>query len=337
MTKSHTPDRRELLASGLALAAAAATSVKAAPKSGFKMFDGHMHLISDDVKKYPPATGPSSPGADPPGSPPGPGQSLQVGKPHMKPNAHRALEWMDQEGVGQIAAVQRRGSYGFDNRYILDSSDAHPNRFRPVVVLDGEDPKTPAQLRDWVKSHHICGLRITGPATPHEWLDSDQALKTWAQADRLGLTMNVLYAPQRFSAECLQAILGVARKFPRVKLVVDHFGWPTLEAPPISGFAHAPDGFTSQPNIYFKYSTTNLYILQEAKVPTAVFMRDAVNRIGAHRIFWGSDVGSAGGTYGEMVQMAKDSTAQLTEAERRWVLGDTGRKVFSPAKPHAHT
>ena len=81
----------------------------------------------------------------------------------MKPNAHRALQWMDQEGIGQIAAVQRRGSYGFDNSYILDSSAAHPTRFRPVVVLDGEDPKTPAQLREWVKSHHICGLRITGP------------------------------------------------------------------------------------------------------------------------------------------------------------------------------
>lgn len=335
MTKSQSPDRREVLSAAMAVATAAATSARAADSKGFKMFDGHMHLISDDTKKYPFATGPSSPGADPPGSPPGPGQSLQVGKPLMKPNAERALAWMDEQGVGQIAAVQRRGSYGFDNSYILDSAAAHPTRFRPVVVLDGEDPKTPAQLREWVKTHHICGLRITGPAVPHEWLDSDQAMKTWSEADRLGLTMNVLYAPQRFNAECLRAILAVARKFPRVKLVVDHFGWPTLEAPPISGFAHAPEGFTSQPNIYFKYSTTNLYILEEAKIPTAVFMRDAVNRIGAHRIFWGSDVGSAGGTYAEMVQMAKDSTAQLTEAERRQVLGDTGREVFSPAVPRA--
>jgi hypothetical protein len=46
-------------------------------------------------------------------------------------------------------------------------------------------------------------------------------------------------------------------------------------------------------------------------------------------------VGSAGGTYAEMVRMAKDSTAQLTEAERRQVLGDTGRNVFSPAVPRA--
>lgn len=335
MTTSRSPHRREVLSTGLALAASAASAAEGATSKPFKMFDGHMHLISDDVKKYPLASGPSSPGADPPGSPPGPGQSLQVGKPHMKPNAHRALQWMDEQGVGQIAAVQRRGSYGFDNSYILDASAAHPSRFRPVVVLDSEDAKTPAQLRGWVKSHLICGLRITGPATPHPWLDSDQAMKTWAEADRLGLTMNVLYAPQRFNADCLQAILAVARKFPRVKLVVDHFGWPTLEAPPVSGFAHAPEGFTRQPNIYFKYSTTNLYILEEAKIPTAVFLRDAVNRIGAHRIFWGSDVGSAGGTYAEMVGMAKDSTAQLTEAERRQVLGDTGRAVFSPVMARA--
>jgi predicted TIM-barrel fold metal-dependent hydrolase len=202
-----------------------------------------------------------------------------------------------------------------------------------VVVLDGEDPMTPAQLHDWVKVHKICGLRITGPASPHPWLDSDQAYRTWAAADELGLTMNVLYAPQRFNAECLRAILGVARKFPRVTIVVDHLGWPTLEAPPASGFAHAPEGFTRQPNIVFKYSTTNLYILQEAKIPTAAFMRDVVDRVGADRVLWGSDVGSAGGTYAEMVQMAKASTAALTDAERRKVLAETGRRVFSPAVP----
>jgi predicted TIM-barrel fold metal-dependent hydrolase len=43
---------------------------------------------------------------------------------------------------------------------------------------------------------------------------------------------------------------------------------------------------------------------------------------------WGSDIGTSSGTYKDMVQRAKDSTALLTDEERRKVLHDNGLRVF---------
>jgi hypothetical protein len=44
---------------------------------------------------------------------------------------------------------------------------------------------------------------------------------------------------------------------------------------------------------------------------------------------WGSDIGTSSGTYKEMVQRAFDASATLNDAERRKVLHDTGRGVFT--------
>jgi len=330
MSQNHRPDRRETLASGLALAALAGAPAKAASSKSFKMFDGHLHLISDDLARYPMATGPSSPGADPPGTP-RPGDSISAGKVHILPTTEQGIKWMDDAGVETAAAVQRRGSYGFDNSYILDASDAHPARFHAVVVLDAEDPATPGQLASMVRSHKIAGLRITGGREKDgsfPWLDSEAALKTWAAAERLGLTMNVLYAPQRFSAEALAAILRVARKFSRTTIVIDHLGWPEVAGAPGYGFANFPPGLIRQRNVHFKFSTSNLNIVEEGKIPTQDFMRYTVRLLGAHRILWGSDVGSGGGEYAETVQRARHATATLTPAEQRQVLRETGFSVF---------
>ena len=330
MQPTQHPDRRRVLASGVALTMLNVGAARASTPDELKLFDGHLHLISTDLSRYPRVVNPAASGADPPGTPQ-PGASVEVGKAHLNPNMEQALAWMDEAGVETAAAVQHNGRYGYDNSYTLDCAHAHPDRFRAVVVLDGESPATPAQLREMAKTKNIAGLRLTGPKAPHPWLDSDQALKTWAAAQDLGLTMDILYAPQRFSAEALQAFLGVAQKFPRVRIVIDHLGWPALGGAPDYGLEHTPAGLLSQPNVFFKFSTTNLYILEEAKIPERPYLRFLVDRVGSKRILWGSDIGTSGGSYLELVQRGRAAVASLTEAEQRQVLRDTGMTVFAPA------
>lgn len=323
--------RREALASGLALAAASVVSARAENASTFKWFDGHLHLVSQDVQRYPLWPGPPPDGSLPSGSPPAPGASVQEGKPRLKPTAEEVVRWMDQQGVETLACIQRRSSYGVDNRYILDSADAHPGRFRAVVVLDAEDPATPGRLRDWVKSHKIAGIRLTGAKGPHggyPWLDSPDALRTWKTVDDHGLTMDMAYAPQFFSADALGEILRTARRFPRVPIVLDHLGWPAVSGAPGYGFADFPAGLDRQHNVLFKFTCGNLNILDEAKIPSAAVLRKAVDRFGVHRILWGSDMGSSAGSYAEMVQRAREAVATLTPAEQRHVLRETGRSAF---------
>ena len=82
--------------------------------------------------------------------------------------------------------------------------------------------------------------------------------------------------------------------------------------------------------MFFKFSSTNLYILEEAKIPERPYLRFLVDRVGARRILWGSDIGTSGGSYLELVQRGRAATGNLTDAEQRQVLRETGMTVFAP-------
>ncbi|HWA23474.1 MAG TPA: amidohydrolase family protein [Caulobacterales bacterium] len=329
MTHARNPDRREALASGLALAATAATPALAAGPR-VPLFDGHLHIVSKDAKRYPHSKTPP-PGRPPPGAPPAPGDSMEIGKTVLFPTAEEILGWMDAQGVVAAAAVQRRGTYGLDNSYVLDSADAHPDRLRPVVVLDAWEASSPATLSDLIKTRNIVGLRLTGGEDENgafPWLDSDASLKTWAVADSAGLTMNVLYAPLYYSAKAMEAILRVAALFPHTSIVVDHLARLNPGPAPDYGVSAYPAALANHRNVYFKFTTGNFNVLQEAKIPVQAFMRRLVDRIGADRLLWGSNMGSSAGTYEEMAARARDAVAKLTAAEQRQALCDTGRSVF---------
>ncbi len=319
------------MVSGLALTMLAAAPSRAATPGEIKMFDGHLHLVSEDLQHYPRASGPPPDGAAPPGSGPAPGDSIEASMPRLNSTAELALGWMDGAGVETAAAIQRVSSYGLDNSYILDSADAHPEHFRPVVVLDARDEATPERVSELVKTRKIAGLRLTGgkdASGAYPWMESPAALKTWAALDRNGLSMGLGFAPQTFSLEALQATLRMAQMFPRVNIVVDHMGRPKIEGAPGYGVSDYPAALSSQPNVFFKLTTENFYVLEEAKISATGFVRHIVDRFGAGRILWGSNMGTSSGTYAQMVLRARQAVASLTPAEQLLVLRETGRSVF---------
>ena len=178
----------------------------------------------------------------------------------------------------------------------------------------------------WNTKNPDCKINLT--YIPHTEMVGKiaQGIASGDVPDLMG--MDLIYAPQQFSPEALTAILGVARKFPRVRIVMDHVGWSRIEGPPGYGIGDQPAGLVTQPNVHFKFTTGNFNVMQEAKVPLQAFMRRLVDRIGADRLLWGSNMGSSAGTYEEMAARARDAVATLTGAEQRQVLCDTGRSVF---------
>jgi predicted TIM-barrel fold metal-dependent hydrolase len=122
-------------------------------------------------------------------------------------------------------------------------------------------------------------------------------------------------------------IIELARRFPNVRVVLDHMLEPEVEDDNY-GFDERFVPLGAEPNIFFKFTSINLDIYRETNTPADEVLRRAVDMFGADRIMWGSDIGTSSGTYKDMVQRMLDASRLLTPAERHAVLYETGKKVF---------
>ena len=297
------------------------------------LFDSHAHLVADDQTRYP--RNPMQRAADAPYRAPG-----VIGKPgghhgpkpiNEVPDAQRLLQWMKDENVDGIVAVQKRMIYRYDNSYILDSSDKVPDLFSAVVILDAEDAGTPALVRHYTRENGLAGVRLFGGRKADgsmPWLNSPNALKTWDVAQELGLVMDLEVLSEGGGGPSIPAIIELTRKYPDIRLVLDHLLEPEMEEGEHFGLDQRYEKLAGEKNIYFKFTSINLDICREANIPAAKVLRRAADMFGADHLMWGSDIGTSSGTYKDMVQRFLDAAVLLSPAELRAVAHDTGKRVF---------
>jgi predicted TIM-barrel fold metal-dependent hydrolase len=286
------------------------------------LYDTHAHFFTDDIARYPIDTTGAREGAD-----------VLRERILADPSTPEAiLELWDANDVTGGSGVQYTSAYKTDNRYVLDSSDTYPERISAVVILNARDPASPARLRELVTERGVTGLRLTGFAAEDgswPWMNSEAALETWAEADRLGISMVLMYLPKQPSARALDEIRQLAERFTNVNIVLDHAGWAATEGAPDYGLAPAHYALAPYPNVYFKVTSNNLYVLESHDLPADTFLRHLVDSFGAERIMWGSDYGNTDGEFADMAARARAATALLTDEERRHVLHDTGETLFA--------
>jgi predicted TIM-barrel fold metal-dependent hydrolase len=242
------------------------------------------------------------------------------------------LKLWRQNNVDGGVGVQYNSAYKTDNSYLLDSEAAYGDKIAAVVILDATRPDTPARLKEFVGKRGATGLRLTGfpdKQGNYPWLDSDAAQATWAEADALGIAVVLMYLPTENSPTSLSHIAALAKRYPHVKVVLDHIGWPVVAGAPDYGVTPALTDLKVYPNIYFKLTTINLDNLDHEHIDNSDFLRHVVDTFGADRVMWGSDYGNTPGDYATMVKRAVAATGKLSPVERRKVLHDTGYRLFA--------
>lgn len=329
------------IASTLILTAAAFlfSSGAQADYFSFKIFDTHAHLISPDTDAYPqvernmmiPRNQENAPrSGQEPGRNAPPGGAAVVGE-REKPEINRLLGLMEEAGVDGGIAVQKKGTYGFDNSYILDAAAEHGDKMLPVAVLDAEDVNTDDLVEYWTTQKNLAGVRFTGHVSEDgsmPWLNSQQALKSWAVADKYGLVVELMCGPPGGSPEFINAVNELADTYKNTRIVLDHIGFPNPEGSPDFGIDALYQSLAAHKNIYYKFTTINIHNLQAVNLSGTELLRRAVDVYGADHIMWGSDVGNSVGLYDELVEMMVEATSLLTEAEKQAVMHDTGKSVF---------
>jgi len=274
--------------------------------------DAHCHIISEDPTRYPKA-------------PIGGKQSEWAATRPV--TAEGMVARMDETGIGQAVLVQATTHYGYDNSYVLDSSRQRPERFVAVGTVDPLRPDAAASLKAAVGDGGLAGVRLftSGSTVPTqgEWFVAPETFPFWEQAAELDLPV------------CLQMRLGPATgqlvellgRFPGVKVLLDHIGYPDIAASPARAGAEVA-ALAVHPGLHLKLTHRNLERLRDAGERADDFLGPVVEAFGAGRIAWGSNLPAAEQSLPELLALAEEILAGLPERDRREIFAGTARRLY---------
>jgi predicted TIM-barrel fold metal-dependent hydrolase len=302
------PNRREFLRH-----AAAATALTALSRSARAAIDGdidaHVHVWTPDVATYPLASGFEVSQMKPPSFTP---EELFA---HTKPN-----------GVGRIVLIQM-SYYRYDNRYMLDTMERFPGVFSGVAIVD-ESAADPGKTMRELAAKGVRGFRIhPGKTTVDAWIGSPGMAKLWETAADEGLAVCPLIGP-----EVLPAIDGMCQRFPKTRVVIDHFARIGADGQIREEQLDSLCRLAGHKHVHVK--TSAFYALGKKQPPytdLAPMIRRVRDAFGAGRLMWASDcpyqVGP-GHNYADAIRLVREGLDFLNAEERTAILHDTAERVF---------
>jgi L-fuconolactonase len=274
--------------------------------------DTHCHVISPDQSKYPRA----------------PLGGKQSGWASSRPvTAEELAAWMDKAGIWQAVLVQASTAYGYDNSYVLDSCARWPERFVAVGTFDPLEAGAPSRLEDAIGRADLAGVRLftTGStmASQGEWFAASETFDFWRAAGELDVTV------------CLQMRLGAAtaqlrsvlERFPSVKVLLDHMGYPDIAASPSAAGSQVAE-LAQYPGLHLKLTHRSLEPLRDAGQEAEAFLDPVVKAFGPERIAWGSNFPAAEQPLAELVDLARGVLDVLPESARVQIFSGTAQRLY---------
>lgn len=271
------------------------------------IIDSHVHTFVTDPERYP-------------------WQPLLGYTPEAPAPMDLLLQEMDAAGVDRAVLVQP-SFYGYDNRYLAEAVAAHPDRFAAVGLVDPLAPDAPQRLSFWVQQHNLRGVRLNPVGEPEgTWLSAPQTEPLWRRAQELGVPICVQLLPRQ-----IPLLADMARRFPGVRVLVDHLGRAEVQEGPPYPSAAPFFALSDLPNVYVKVSS--LAGRSQERYPYAdlhPFIARTVEAFGAPRLLWGSDFPWVlrGDGYPPTVDLVRRELAFLTAEQREWLLGRTALTIW---------
>lgn len=299
--------RRRFLATTLAAAGGLLTA-EGAELAGD--IDAHVHVWTPDTERYPIDKGFTKAKDMVPAS-----FTPEQLFAHTAPN-----------GVGRVVLIQM-SFYKYDNRYMLDSMARHPGVFSGVGILDHEAPDAKGTLKSLAKQG-VRGLRLyANKADVEGWLTSPAMHALWTQAADEGVAMCLLTNP-----DALPAVNLLAKKFPKTRVVIDHFARIGMKGPVQDADLENLGRLSDLPHSFVK---TSAFYALGAKKPPYADLAPMIKRLhgifGASRLMWASDCPyqvEEGQSYKAAIELVRNGLDFLSAEDKKWMLRGTAEKVF---------
>jgi predicted TIM-barrel fold metal-dependent hydrolase len=276
-----------------------------------RTIDIHPHVIADDETRYPLA----------------PLGGHQSDWSRTRPVTYgQMIAAMDAAGVDKAALVQASTCYGHDNSYVADAVAAYPTRFTGVFSVDVLAPDAPEKMRFW-RDKGLTGMRLftigSTMKTQADWIDDPRVYPAWQAAGELGLSICM-----QMSQAALPQLVALVKRFPNVKVLLDHLARPVLEdGPPYAAAASLFD-LAQYPGIYLKVTPRTFAECRNGKATPDTFFKKLVGEFGAPRIAWGSNYPSSEGPLSALLAVARASVASLPQADQDWIFARTAQSLY---------
>ncbi|MEC9381002.1 MAG: amidohydrolase family protein [Candidatus Latescibacterota bacterium] len=277
--------------------------------------DTHVH-IWEISEKYP--VGPTAP--------------QWTSTPDEPATAEQLIEDMDENGVDWTVIVQTSWST-WDNGYMADSAAKYPDRLIGHGMLDPQDEAGNAEAaRYWMEDRGLVGFRF------HPMYYKDEKVLTTEGNRAMWEVLADHEAVIQFhtSVPFADQIDEIAQRHPRMKLLIDHMGYPTAVGDsstwqPILDLAQ-------RPNVHVKIS--DVKGASEEDFPFRdrhVYVKALVDTFGADRCLWGTGypahhrVKHGWLSLADELRLVREGFDFLGDAQRDRILGGTAAEVWGLA------
>ncbi|MDA3628523.1 amidohydrolase family protein [Saccharopolyspora oryzae] len=176
----------------------------------------------------------------------------------------------------------------------------------------------------WLK-----GIRhqVEGESDP-DWLVRPDVLKGLAAVEDAGLVYELLVRSDQLPA----AVKAVAQ-FPQLTFVLDHCAKPPVASGELQPWADRIRALAAHPNVVCKLSglvTEDDWARQPDPVRLAPYAEVVLEAFGPRRLMFGSDwpVCLLAAEYGQVIDVAKQLTADLDDRQRSAVFDRNAREVY---------
>lgn len=274
--------------------------------------DTHVHVFTEDRKKYPQIRDTPRAGSVP--------TIAEIGQTEWPLTTTEILmKSMDEAGVQKATLVQAYFIYEYDNRYTVDSALAHPERFTSVAVLDPLHRKSPDELSRLVKEKGVTGLRFMRGRLPQSSLGEPATFPLWERLQSLGIPLAV---NDRIGE--ISKITKAMERYPGVKVAFEHAWGHKVGAPPYS-VLEPLFALAGNPNVYIKTAVNNIAAAREGGGTPEELYAKLVQVFGARRIMWSSNYPAHPqfGSIKARLDESRKALAFLGREDQAWIFGKT--------------
>jgi predicted TIM-barrel fold metal-dependent hydrolase len=222
--------------------------------------------------------------------------------------------------------VQASTCYGHDNSYVADAVAAHPDRFTGVFSCDILAPDAPETMAHWME-RGLTGLRLftTGSTMPGQagWLDDPRTFPGWRKAEEAGLPVCL-----QMTAAGIPQLENVLRRFPGVRVVLDHLARPVQDDGPPYAAADGLWRLATFPGVHVKVTERNFVGARAGRATPETFFGRLVSEFGASRVAWGSNFPASERSLPELLTLAQKALSFLPEPDREWIFSRTAQALY---------